>query len=1142
MPFDTDINLTAQDIAGLVSADAVAAFFQHLGYDTARRSGLTPQAIGLTGDAAAPIKSIEILSEDAEGFLRVVFVQLKSLTAKSRNDLARKLGNTNVDHLLVLTKDFSILEFVLVDKDKVENRGAGRHDRVQVVPRSITVDRRDPSHRTLRSIRQFSWTCQDSIDQFTKLQIVFRAVPFTEDYFQNRALFADHYLVDRLRDGPAWRENPSDVFFKVQDLLKDGASRWRETAAAAIRDELYKPLFHELGFNAVSNGKAEGAEIHPDCILENRTGQAVSAAFICRWDRWLDGPDPKDDRNPDENPGAKIVTALENSRFNWLILTNGRLWRLYSRETHSRATNYYEVDLIEALIAAGDTDPNEAFRYWWLFFRAAAFTPPLSKGGAEGVALPGIDSSCWLDEIVLGSRDYAKRLGERLKSRIFDEVFRDLAQGFLENRTQHATAGSIPSKDDLDELFEATLTLLYRLLFLLYAESRELLPVREAAYQQKSLKALKGEVAERAGIAASEVEQRLKKSYSDKQTGLYARLCELFRAMGEGNADLNIPTYNGGLFVTSPNDSHEREHRIGRFLCAHQVPDRHLARAIDRLARDEDEKTFALVFIDYKSLAVRHLGSIYEGLLEYRLNYAEEDLTTDGKGEKYISLTDAPVRRTRGTGPLVRKGSVFLSTDKFGRKASGSYYTPDPVVDFIVRNTVGRVLDEKLEPLHVAFREASKTFYRELKNAESKPAKKHDGTTWNPREFAEERIFNTHRELVDRLFDLRVLDPAMGSGHFLVEAVDYLTDRLIAFLNMFPNNPVAVTLKRTKQQICEALEKQGVTIDARRLTEVNLLKRHVLKRCIYGVDLNPMAVELAKVSLWLDAFTIGAPLSFLDHHVHCGNSLVGLAFADLKTVTRKSLIPIDYVPLINAINQLLSISQRTDTTALEVRTSTTEYDQAREKLGGYQLALDLLTARYFGLDRADDIVITGHDLEWGSRRAFVLSLENNVHRQMVADAEQLGARRDLKFFHWDTEFPEVFYDFPQHETQRVLHKDELTPGSAGFDAVIGNPPYVRMELIKPLKPFLKLRYRCHAERADLFIYFYERAIMLLRRGGYSAFIASSTWTKTKSGEGLREFLKTSASVISFLDFGDLPVFEDANTYPCVMVLRKERPT
>src|SRR5205823_10183441 len=134
-----------------------------------------------------------------------------------------------------------------------------------------------------------------------------------------------------------------------------------------------------------------------------------------------DGPDLNDADTPEENPGACVVTALDQGIADWIIVTNGRLWRLYSRQAHARATNFYEVDLVEALTASGDTDPNEAFRYWSLFFRPQAFQ-------AHGLQPVGL---CWLDGILQGSREYAKRLGERLKERIFLTIFPHLAQGFL---------------------------------------------------------------------------------------------------------------------------------------------------------------------------------------------------------------------------------------------------------------------------------------------------------------------------------------------------------------------------------------------------------------------------------------------------------------------------------------------------------------------------------------------------------------------------------------------------------------------------------------------------------------------------------------------------------------------------------------
>src|SRR5205823_9420287 len=121
---------------------------------------------------------------------------------------------------------------------------------------------------------------------------------------------------------------------------------------------------------------------------------------------------------------------------------------------HARATNFYEVDLVEALTASGDTDPNEAFRYWSLFFRPGAFSrEPQASAGGDG---------CWLDAILQGSREYAKRLGERLKDRIFLTIFPHLAQGFLTDRKQRLGENKGPTEEELADIFEATLTLLYR--------------------------------------------------------------------------------------------------------------------------------------------------------------------------------------------------------------------------------------------------------------------------------------------------------------------------------------------------------------------------------------------------------------------------------------------------------------------------------------------------------------------------------------------------------------------------------------------------------------------------------------------------------------------------------------------------------
>ena len=1142
----TDLNITARDISGLTSVDAVAGFLTQLGYNTDRRALLTPEAIGLAGDSATAIKSIEVLSEDSEGFLRVVFVQLRSLTAKSRNDLARVLGKTNVDHLLILTSDFSVLEFVLLHKRRRESRGPGGVTRVEVVPLAFAVVRKAPATKELRTIRRFTWTSRDGLEQYDKLRSVFEAAAFTEEYFCNRALFADHFLVSRLREDAAWQDNPTQAFAKVKDLLSDARARWSEKGEQIVRDELYEPLFELLGFKAKVNKTSAEDHVKPDYLLTSKAGGGKTAAFVYAWDRWLDGPDFNLDRETsEENPGACVVSALEAGVADWIIVTNGRVWRLYSRNAHSRATNFYEVDLVEALIASGDTDPNEAFRYWWLFFRAEAFAPSHDDQ-------PG----CWLDAVAEGSRDYAKRLGERLKERIFVTIFPHLAQGFLEDRKKRLGIRRQPPDEELSDTYEATLTLLYRLLFLLYSEARDLLPIREAPYREASLKKIKEEIADKAGVAESEVAARLTKAYTVKDTDLYDRLMRLCEAMDRGAPTLNVPIYNGGLFITKPDDSDNREQRIARFLSEHKVPDRHLALAIDHLARDPDEKTLGLVSIDYKSLEVRHLGSIYEGLLEFKLKVAEEDLTTatEKKKEKYIPLGKAKAKRGQAAEAVVREGEVYLSNDNAERKASGSYFTPDPIVKYIVEHTVGPVLDEKLEALRGEFRQVRKTFNNELQKATAYPVKKPSGETWEPRDFAAEKTYTAHKDLVERLFDFRTLDTAMGSGHFLVEAVDFITDRLLAFLNQFPVNPVTFMLNRTRHNILEALGEQGVSVDPDKLTEVNLLKRHVLKRCIYGVDLNPMAVELAKVSLWLDAFTIGAPLSFLDHHLRCGNSLIGATFKDLTGATKGRLFGIDYAPLLRAIQHVLHVNAMSDATAAEVKQSTSEYGQARDELSGYQIVLDLLVARHFGFPKAPGLLEHGEDLDLASRTRFIQSLEDLEELALVEKVETLARQPDRRFFHWEIEFPEVFFGFADSEQRHLKHKDEIAKGSAGFDAVVGNPPYdvlAEKELETDLEDILgyfesePVYQPAAGGKQNLYKLFICRNILLSREGGRVSHIVPMALLGDEQAVGVRKMLlnKSSIRAIEAFPQKDNPsnrVFEDAKLSTCVFVTARTR--
>ena len=314
---------------------------------------------------------------------------------------------------------------------------------------------------------------------------------------------------------------------------------------------------------------------------------------------------------------------------------------------------------------------------------------------------------------------------------------------------------------------------------------------------------------------------------------------------------------------------------------------------------------------------------------------------------------------------------------------------------------------------------------------------------------------------------MKILDPAMGSGHFLVDAVDYVTDKALDFLNAFPWNPVTAHLELVRTTILDQMDEQGVVIDQRRLTDVNLLKRHVLKRCIYGVDLNPMAVELAKVSLWLHCFTLGAPLSFLDHHMRCGNSLIGVSVSEVRDELRQgSLFGNWFAGLTLATDFMRHVGELSDVTSAQVYESRAEYRKASDALAPYKRILDVYTSQWFGNEgpkktrskrAADDgpavAFLKTREADNFIKARTAATLKKTLAAMSAAERRiaetALAAARTGRFFHWELEFPEVFYG-PRPGAERVT--DRLH--EAGFDAVVGNPPYVRQELFNIEKSYL----------------------------------------------------------------------------------------
>jgi type I restriction-modification system DNA methylase subunit len=657
------------------------------------------------------------------------------------------------------------------------------------------------------------------------------------------------------------------------------------------------------------------------------------------------------------------------------------------------------------------------------------------------------------------------------------------------------------------------LTLLYRLLFLLYAESLALVPVEDPAYAEISLNRLTKEIAANAGRDLDAAEKNLKKEYTRSSVDLYGRLQKLFTAIDAGSQEHNLPTYNGGLFRTDPGaDDSTREAAAARFLLRHAVPDFYLARALDLLARDEDDKVHdTLVFVDYKSLGVRQLGSIYEGLLMYHVVVPRDDWERSFRREGL---------------------KVALVPSNKERKSTGSYFTPQHIVKYIVEHTVGPMLDAKFATSLDRLRTAQKAHHDRRKFEYAKADKL--GRPRPTDEQITQWVLDDYEGLAWDLLDVKVLDPAMGSGHFLVETVDYVTDRLLDYLAGFPWNPVqALVDRRIRRQILDALDTQGVTVDKARLTDVNLIKRLVMKRCVYGVDLNPMAVELAKVSLWLDSFTLGAPLSFLDHHLKCGNSLIGATIEDLKQATQerftkqdksRRMFAIPMGPLEAATAGMEKIAHLADADPAEVARSASTHKEVLGAIAGYRTLLDCLVAEHFGVAGSQGLITEAHELIDGISGRLQEEELTAKDRKTIAAAKEISKHR--AFLHSDVDFPDVFFTPSRPPEQRA------------FDAVVGNPPWGGLRTLGELGSWLAPRLAAAKKGTDYFALFIEMEMGLLRREGHLGAVLPSGWQTADESSTFRRMLEARGSLRHFVSL-PYDTFEDANVDACLLVMSRE---
>jgi hypothetical protein len=919
---------------------------------------------------------------------------------------------------------------------------------------------------------------------------------FFSDYYLER-LFPDEEL------GAFPEDQAKELLKQIAKLLETTEPSLRTADAEETVARWFEPvLFKALGASPARGGRivTEDAVFQPDFVLPkpgasvketygDLRGKAAGETLSCLiwtlpWRASLDSVATEGSFTA--LPVTEVVhRALIASEVPWAIISNGRQLRLLSRTSSHKPRCFLEADLIALIDRRTDQQALRAIRFVLGLFSARCFTEVDQAGQSL------------LERVAEGSDRHGKEIGDELKENVFSAL-QELGEGFLaymranakatdewgdENAPKLSREKFLTSDVLLEDIYHESLSLMYRLLFLFYAESRELLPLDNELYQTYSLESIRDDV------HSVQDDPDPRRFFAKGNTDLWARLSELFGFLDKGWGKV-IPPYNGGLFDP------ERHEFLERFA----VGDYYLARAIDLLSRTKprigQSRGEGRKKVTYRDLDVRHLGSIYEGILEYAAHIADQDyvILRQGSGtsaaEEYKAVLELdrtekaqfaawqdaveenpesprPPRNCKVSGS-VEKGRYYLV---FGgreskRKSSGSYYTPDYIVQYIVENTLGPLVRGagRLKPESIA------------------PDLKAIGWKEEP-----ERIQRIGPLSSEEILSLRILDPAMGSGHFLVAATEYLA-----------------------RAYRDARLAEGAVLDeANADQEFIRYKRIIAERCIYGVDLNLMAVELAKLSMWLFTMDPGRPLSFLDRNFRCGNALLGgwmdgvgqLPFLNQsgKVSTRprhaqQNLFEYQFrqrLPVM--IQDVFKIIKKETTSPQDIRDKKTWDAAIADVKDPYQRVMDRWVGSFLGDDPGD-------------------------YYSVLADVSRVGsstspAARRAAAFHWELEFPEVWFD--------DLGRDKRFPG---FDAIIGNPPYYLLQGREEQRTFELLYPEFYSGSDDVLYYFMKLQVELIREGGIGSFIVSRYWSESSNADQLRNLIGSTCSLRQFVDFRNFQPF------------------
>lgn len=700
----------------------------------------------------------------------------------------------------------------------------------------------------------------------------------------------------------------------------------------ATRDQWLLPLFQELGYGRLLATKAieiEGrqypishlwqhAPIHlVGCKvdLDKRTAGVTGAAKI--------------------SPHSLVQELLNRSTdYLWGFISDGLTLRILRDNKSLTRQAYIEFDL-EAMM---EGESYSDFILLWLLCHQSRVEADKPE-------------ECWLEKWSKAAQDQGIRALERLRDSVQNAIS-ILGAGFLSHprNTELRRRLQEPGELDKQDYYRQLLRLVYRLLFLLVAEDRELLLDPKADPKARDLY--------NNYYSISRLRAMAEKLRGTRHSDLFCGLKLVMQKLGskEGCPELGLPALGSDLFRPSALPDLE----------AADLSNSDLLEAIRTLTLTVEGRIRRTV--DYKNLRAEELGSVYESLLEMH-----PDLNADaGRFELRVAAGHE-------------------------RKTTGSYYTPESLVQCL--------LDSALDPV--------------LQEAAGKP---------NPEE---------------AILKLKVCDPACGSGHFLIAAAHRIAKRLAAV-------------------------RTGDDEPSPEATRTAL--RDVIGRCIYGVDLNPDAVELCKVALWIEALEPGKPLSFLEHHIQCGNSLLGTTPALLKKgipdeaftaiegddkevckeykkrnkkereTAQESLLTAEGLPwdnLGNVAASVIKLDSLADDSIQGIEQKQKLYEDL-VKSSGY------LYNRFWADTWCAAFV-------WKKTKEFPYPITEEVFRRIERSPhgvdtwlrdEVIRLRDQYKFFQWHLAFPDVFVP--------AVNVNEAANGrtgwNGGFDIVLGNPPWERVKI------------------------------------------------------------------------------------------------